>query len=164
MTPPVCDRVREAHTRLREGSFEVERRFRISINGEPKRLEVALLTSSAGDLVTRVLKEEILSRGLVLEGDGKDFALGIDFSCDRLEALGDARFELTSEGGRERARFELDSERGALKPVDWRLEARERFLFKRLFIEGEAKYSGFRWLEADLDTTDPLHPTEAPSR
>ena len=147
MASAECERVREAHDRLLAESFEVERRFELSMNGKPKRRELARLTSVEGVLETEVLEEEVLSKGLVLEGEGEDFVLGIGFSCDRLEALGEGRFELTSEDGLERAELELDPERGALRPVGWRLEARERFLFKKLLIEGRADYRGFRWLE-----------------
>lgn len=154
MTSGACDRLRAAHTRLLEGSFALEREFSLSINGEPKRRQLARLTSTDGELVTEVVEEEVLSRGLVLDGKGGELALGIPFSCERVEALGSGRFELTSEDGLERVEFELDPRRDALLPLRWRLEARERFLFKKLLIEGSAEYRGFRWLESPAGAAD----------
>lgn len=92
----------------------------------------------------QVLEEEIVSKSLVLDGEG-DPVLDLVFSCARIEVLGEGRFALTSEDGTETATFALDAERDALRPVRWRLETTERFLFKKLEIEGLAEYGDFEW-------------------
>ncbi len=142
-----CATVAAAHSRFREGSFAVERLFRMSVNGNLKKREVAHLVYADGELETEVLEEEVLSKGMVFEGEGKDFALESGFSCDRVEADGEGRFELTSEDGLEVIEFLMDEDQGALRPVSWRLDTTERFLFKRFVIEGRVEYSDFEWLE-----------------
>ena len=136
---------REAHDRFLQSSFEVERTFRMSVNGNLKKREVARLRYSEGELETVVLEDEVLSKAMVFEGEGKDFALEFEFDCERLEALGDGRYALTSQDGLEIAEFDLDEETGALVPVAWRLDTTERFLFKRFVMEGRVEYSGFEW-------------------
>ena len=140
-----CSAVRQAHERLLEGSFEVERTFRLSVNGNLKNREVARLTYSAGELETEVVEYEAFSKMWVHENEGKDFVLEIRFSCERLEAAGEGRYELTSEDGSEVAEFELGDESGALRPVAWRSDETARLLFKKFAISARAEYSGFEW-------------------
>ena len=144
-TPEECSAVRQAHERLLEGSFEVERTFRLSVNGDLKNREVARLTYSAGELETEVVEYEAFSKMWVHENEGKDFVLEIRFSCERLEAAGEGRYELTSEDGSEVAEFELGDESGALRPVAWRSDETARLLFKKFAISARAEYSGFEW-------------------
>lgn len=145
MTPDECATVQRAHERLLNSSFEVERTFRMSINGNLKKREVTLLTYSAGELETEVIEDEVHSKILVFDSEGEDFVLEIEFACERLEEVGDGRYELTSEDGLEVAEFELDDETDALRPVTWRLDTTARLLFKKLVMEGRTEYSGFEW-------------------
>lgn len=118
----------------------------MSVNGKLKKRELAHLAYSAGELETEVLDEEVLSKNMVFEGgEGKDFALDADFSCDRLRRIAGGRIELASDDGLEVVVFELDEERGALRPVNWSLDTTERFLFKKFVVAGRAEYSSFEW-------------------
>ena len=93
LTPEECSTVRQAHELLLEGSFEVKRTFRLSVNGDLKNREVALLTYSAGKLETEVVEYEAFSKMWVHENEGKDFVLEIEFACERLEVTGEGRYE-----------------------------------------------------------------------
>lgn len=139
-----CAAARAARERLFDGGFEVVRTFTISINGKPKRREVARLSFEAGELEVTLLEEEVLSRGLVLESDGGDFFVDAKLACERLRRTGTSVYELDSEDGLEVVTFELDTESGTLRPLSWRLDTTERFLFKKLMIEGRATYSNLR--------------------
>lgn len=145
VTPEECSTVSRAHELLLEGSFEVERTFRLSVNGDLKKREVAHLTYSGGQLVTEVLEYESLSKLWAYENEGRDSVLEIEFACDRLEAFGDDRYELTSEDALEVAEFELDGRTGALRLIAWRSDDTARLLFKKFAIAARAEYSGFSW-------------------
>lgn len=119
----------------------------MTVNDELKRREIARLSYAAGKLETEILEEETLSKLMVFEPDETDLALDVGFACERVEDLGQGRFAVTSEDGEEVAEFALDAERGALRPVSWRLESTARLLFKKLEFVGSAEYSGFRWKE-----------------
>lgn len=151
LTPEECATIGRAHERLLESSFEVERTFSMSVNGNLKKREVARLTYSAGELATEVVEDEVLSKVMVFESDGKDFVLEIRFACDRLEGTGEGLYELASEDGLEVAEFELEDATGALRPVAWRLDTTERFLFRKLVMAGRAQYSGFEWKPGQKD-------------
>jgi hypothetical protein len=140
-----CLTVGRAHEALLEDSFEVERTFRLSVNGNLKNREVARLTYSSGKLETEVVEYEAFSKTWVHENEGKDFVLEIGFACERLEAVGEGRYELTSEDGLEVAEFELGDESGALRPVTWRTDETARLLFKKFAIAARAEYSDFEW-------------------
>lgn len=144
LAPAQCPSLETAHERFLAGSFALERHFRFSVNGKLKRREVAKLAYAQGVTDIEVLEIEILSKGLVLDGEG-DPVIDLVFSCARLEGLGANRFALTSEDGTETAIFALDSERNALRPIRWRLMTTERFLFKKFEIEGVAEYGDFEW-------------------
>lgn len=152
LTNDQCATAAAAHERFLESSFEVERLFEMSVNGNLKKREVARLVYSGGELAVEVIEDQVLSKGLVFEGEGKDFALETSFSCERIEADGDGHFDLASEDGLEVVEFVLDENSRALRPVSWRLDTIERFLFKKFVIEGRVQYSNFEWSEA----TDPL--------
>ncbi len=139
-----CGTARQAHERWLAGSFTVERRLHISLNGDLVKLQVARLSYVDGELDTEVVEDEVLAKSVAFDGEG-DMVVAIPFACDRLRSVGSGRFELSSEDGTETALFELDLERRALVPVEWRLEARERFLFKKLHLDGRAEYSNFEW-------------------
>ncbi len=145
LTPEECSTVREAHERLLRSSFEVERTFRMTVNDDLKKREVTLLTYSEGELSTEILEEEQHSKMLVFDTEGEDFVLELPFSCERLAASEEGRFELASKDGLEVAVFELDAETGALRPLAWRLDTTARFLFKKLAMAGRVEYSGFEW-------------------
>ena len=147
LTSEECSTVRRAHEQLLEGSFEVERTFRLSVNGDLKNREVALLTYSAGRLETEVVEYEAFSKIWVHENEGKDFVLEMELACERLEALGEGRYELTSEDGLEVAVFELADEPGALRFVAWRSDDEARLLLKKFAISARAEYADFEWTQ-----------------
>ena len=146
-TPAECSAVQQAHELLLQGSFEVERTFRLSVNGELKNREVARLTYSAGRLETEVVEYEAFSKIWVYENEGKDFVLDIGFDCERLAAAGEGRYKLTSEDALEVAEFEFDVEAGVLRLVAWQTDDSARFLFKKFVITGRVEYSDFEWKE-----------------
>lgn len=117
----------------------------MSVNGNLKKRELARLDYSGGTLEIEVLEDEVLSKMFVFDGEGEDFALGLEFACERLAALENGRYELTSEDGLEVAEFVLDQEAGALRPIAWRLDTTARLLFKKLVMEGRVEYSEFSW-------------------
>ena len=145
LTPEECSAVRQAHEQLLKGSFEVKRTFRLSVNGDLKNREVALLAYTAGTLETEVLEYEAFSKMLVHENEGKDFVLEIDFACERLQAAGEGRYELLSEDGREVAEFEVEDETGALRMIAWRTDETARLLFKKFEVAARAEYLDFEW-------------------
>ncbi len=144
LAPAQCPTLETAHERFLASSFTLERHFRFSVNGELKRREVARLAYADGVTDIEILEEEILSKSLVLDGQG-DPVIDLAFSCARLEELSDGRFALNSEDEIETATFALDSERNALRPVRWHLITTERFLFKKFEIVGVAEYGDFEW-------------------
>ena len=119
----------------------------MSVNGKLKRREVTRLEHAHGELETEVLEEETLSKNMVFDADGHDFALESEVDCGRVEPAGAGRYAIGSEDGLEVVVFELDPSRRALRPVSWSLDTTERLLFKRFVIEGRASYLGFEWLE-----------------
>ena len=145
LSPDQCSSVAEAHQKLLDSSFSVERQFRMSVNGDLKKREVARLFQSEGQLETEVLEDEVLSKNMVFESEGKDFALDSEFTCGRVRSLDDGRWELASEDGLETVVFEMDEDRNALRPVAWTLDTTERFLFKKFVVEGRVEYSNFEW-------------------
>jgi len=149
LSPADCPPVESAWEELVAGGFEVERSFRMTVNDDLKRREVARLRYAAGELETEILEEETLSKLMVFEPDDTDLALEVGFACERVEDLGEGRFSIVSENEEETAIFALDAERGALRPESWRLEAKARFLLKKLAIVGVADYSNFRWRDLD---------------
>lgn len=144
-SPQDCSTATSAFERLLDGSFEVERTFRMSVNGNLKRREVVTLTSSGGEFEIEVLEDEVLSKSMVFEDGGKDFMLAFEFDCERLRVTRGGNFALISEDGLEVAEFRMDEKARALVPVSWRLDTTERFLFKKFVIEGRAEYTAFSW-------------------
>ncbi len=145
LTPGECSVVSRAHERLLESSFQTERTFTLTVNGDLKNREVARLSYSAGELETEVLEYEARSKMWVYENEGRDFVLEASFGCDRLEAAGGSRYELTSEDGSEVAEFELEDESGTLRPIAWRSDETARVLFKKFAISARVVYADFEW-------------------
>lgn len=141
LAEPRCQEIATAHEAMRNGSLRLERRLEMSVNGEPKKREVARLALEAGVLETEILEEETLSNVFVFDGRGDDPALGIKFDCARLERLSGNRYRLTSEDGLETAVFELTGGGAQAAPVEWRFATVERFLFRKLEIRGRADYT-----------------------
>ena len=135
-----------AHATLRGGSFSVDRRFTLKLNGKLKARGLVRLKSTDGVLTRETLEMERYDDRLVLdEGDG-DAILEIPFACERLERLDDGSFQLTSADRTERVVFVWSAGReGALEPVSWRADETDRFLWKKFVVEAVAQYENFVW-------------------
>ena len=141
-----CRDAEAAHAALLTGSFSVERRFTLTLNGKLKVRKLVHLQSTDGELTRETLEVEKYDSKLVLEEGEGDAILEIPFACDRLEHLDDGSLRLTSPDGTEKVVFAWSAEReGALEPVSWRSDETARFLWKKFVIEAVAQYENFVW-------------------
>ena len=157
LAPGECRPLEEAHERFLASGFTATRSLQFSLNGQLKRREVARMSYSAANVDVIVVEEEVLSKNIVIEGEG-DPLIDLEFSCSRLEALGRNRFVLRSEDGTETATFVLEPERRVVRPESWRLAETERFMFKKFEIEGAASYEDFGWTEGPAIEAEPPTP------
>ena len=140
-----CVALQSAYENLIAGSFTVERRLTVIMNGKVKLRELARLTSSGRKLTIERLEVERLDKKLVLEESQTDPGLELGFPCERVEELEDGRYVVRSENGAEELELVLDVGRNALIPAVWRSKEKTRFLWKKMIFETEVIYGGFEW-------------------